>query len=123
MKKIGIKKLLTLLSIMAILSACESSEKNLLELKGLNGMTASFRKSGVKSIMVSMWPVDEFSSKLVPRFYKLYRQCNNIPASLKKAKLKLISHTEILKNKIKVSFSHPFLWSNYILYNFSFKNR
>jgi CHAT domain-containing protein len=109
---------------LVVLSACESSEKHLLGLQGLRGMTASFRHAGVRSMIVSMWPVDEHSSQLTPLFYREYQ--NNagkssqavISTALRTAKLKLMKQTASLKNGLKISFSHPFIWANYILYNF-----
>ncbi|MGD2087472.1 MAG: CHAT domain-containing protein [Candidatus Aminicenantes bacterium] len=109
---------------LVVLSACESSEKHLLGLQGLRGMTASFRHAGVGAMIVSMWPVDEHSSRLTPLFYREYK--NNagksgkagISAALRTAKMKLMKQTASLKNGLKISFSHPFIWANYILYNF-----
>ena len=111
---------------LVVLSACESSEKRLLGLQGLRGITASFRHSGVRSLIVSMWPVDERSSGLIPIFYRQYiRDKSNpqisrisISPALRAAKLQLMKRTALIKNGLKISFSHPFLWANYILYNF-----
>jgi CHAT domain-containing protein len=109
---------------LVVLSACESSEKHLLGMQGLRGMTASFRHAGVGSMLVSMWPVDEHSSRLTPLFYREYKSTNGEPgkaaitAALRTAKLKLMKLTATLKNGLKISFSHPFIWANYILYTF-----
>jgi CHAT domain-containing protein len=109
---------------LVVLSACESSEKHLLGMQGLRGMTASFRHAGVQSMIVGMWPVDEHSSRLTPLFYREYKNANGksgktaISAALQTAKLKLMKQTVSLENGLKISFSHPFIWANYILYNF-----
>ena len=106
---------------LVVLSACESSEKKLLGLQGLRGMSAAFRHSGARSLMVSMWPVDEHSSELIPLFYREYQKNKNnalIPAALRVAKLKLMKKTVSLEKGLKISYSHPFLWANYILYRF-----
>ncbi len=104
---------------LVVLSACESSEKSLQGLQGLRGMTASFRNAGVRSMIVGMWPVDEHSSQLVPLFYQQYRQGKKNASSLRAAKLQLMKKTGQLNDGLKISFAHPFLWANYILYNFS----
>ena len=111
---------LTLNTELVVLSACESSEKRLLGLQGLRGITASFRHSGVQAMMVGMWPVDEHSSQLIPIFYREHKTHPRISFSsaLRSAKLKLMKKTAVLENGLKISFSHPFLWGNYILYNF-----
>ncbi len=109
---------------LVVLSACESSEKHLLGLQGLRGMTASFRHAGVGSMIVSMWPVDEHSSRLTSLFYREYknsagesgRAVNS--AALRTAKLKLMKQTVSLKSGLRISFAHPFIWANYILYTF-----
>jgi CHAT domain-containing protein len=109
---------------LVVLSACESSEKHLLGMQGLRGMTASFRHAGVGSMIVSMWPVDEHSSRLTPLFYRQYKDNGGklgkaaISMALRTAKLKLMKQTVSLKNGLRISFSHPFIWANYILYNF-----
>lgn len=109
---------------LVVLSACESSEKHLLGMQGLRGMTASFRHAGVGSMLVSMWPVDEYSSRLTPLFYREYKNTKGesdkaaITAALRTAKLKLMKQTVSLKNGLRISFSHPFIWANYILYTF-----
>ena len=109
---------------LVVLSACESSEKHLLGMQGLRGMTASFRHAGVGSMIVSMWPVDEHSSRLTPLFYREYKNTDSQPGkaaisdALRTAKLKLMRQTVSLKNGLRISFSHPFIWANYILYNF-----
>jgi CHAT domain-containing protein len=108
---------------LVVLSACESSEKHLLGFQGLRGMTAAFRHSGVQSMIVSMWPVDERSSQLTPLFYSEYKHRANsqqISPTLREAKLKLVKQTAVLENGLKISFSHPFIWANYILYHFNY---
>lgn len=108
---------------LVVLSACESSEKHLLGFQGLRGMTAAFRHSGVRSMIVSMWPVDEHSSRLTPLFYSEYKHKTGprrISPTLREAKLKLVKQTAVLENGLKISFSHPFIWANYILYHFSY---
>ncbi len=108
---------------LVVLSACESSEKHLLGFQGLRGMTAAFRHAGVRSMIVSMWPVDERSSQLTPLFYNEYRRQTSrqqISPTLRQAKLKLIKQTAVLENGLKISFSHPFIWANYILYHFRY---
>jgi CHAT domain-containing protein len=109
---------------LVVLSACESSEKHLLGLQGLRGMTASFRHAGVHSMIVGMWPVDEHSSRLTPLFYREYKNTKGrsgkavILGALRTAKLKLMKQVVSLKNGLRISFSHPFIWANYILYSF-----
>ncbi len=64
---------------LVILSACETSERNLLGFKLVSGMTAAFRRSGVRGLIASLWPVDEISSQLVPLFYRRYLGARTVP--------------------------------------------
>lgn len=103
---------------LVVLSACESSEKHLLGLQGLRGMTASFKNAGARAMMVSMWPVDQYSSRLIPLFYKEYRNGKPPISALRTARLDLMKQTAPFNHSLKISFAHPFLWANYILYKF-----
>ena len=103
---------------LVILSACETSEKNLLGLKSLSGMTAAFRQSGVRDLIASLWPVDEFSSQIVPLFYGEYLQSGACAAALRKAKLALFDKTIPIQGSVRLSMAHPFLWANYVLVHF-----
>ncbi|HLP57906.1 MAG TPA: CHAT domain-containing protein, partial [Candidatus Deferrimicrobium sp.] len=104
---------------LVVLSACESAEKHLEGLQGLKGMTAAFRKAGTRAMIVSMWPVDEYNSQLIPFFYRQYQRGISNAAALRTAKLQFMKETTVIVNGLKISFAHPFLWANYILYNFS----
>ena len=109
----------TLDAQLVVLSACETAEKSLRGLRGLRGMIAAFRKANVKSMIVSLWPVDEFSSRLQPEFYRQYLNTPDISRSLQKAKLSLMNQQTKLANGLAISFAHPFIWSNFILhYNY-----
>jgi CHAT domain-containing protein len=108
---------------LVVLSACESSEKHLLGFQGMRGMTAAFRHAGVQSMIVGMWPVDDHSCRLTPLFYREYKQKTDslqLSPALREAKLKLMKQTAALENGLKISFSHPFIWANYILYHFNY---
>lgn len=111
---------------LVVLSACESSEKHLSGWQGLRGMTAGFRHAGTRAMIVSMWPVDEHSWQLTPLFYFHYHQHpaaklhQRISPSLRQAKLQLMKKTARLSAQTEISFSHPFLWANYIVYHFSY---
>jgi CHAT domain-containing protein len=103
---------------LVILSACESSEKNLMGFKLLSGMTAAIRQTGVRDLIASLWPVDEFSSQIVPLFYREYLRGGGSAAALRNAKLALFGKTIAIQDGVRLSLSHPFLWANYVLYHF-----
>lgn len=103
---------------LVILSACETSERNLLGFKLVSGMTAAFRRTGVRGLIASLWPVDELSSRLVPLFYHRYLGGEDSAAALRGAKLALFGKTITIGDDIRLSMAHPFLWANYVLYRF-----
>jgi CHAT domain-containing protein len=103
---------------LVILSACETSEKNLLGFKLLSGMTAAIRQAGVRDLIASLWPVDEFSSQIVPLFYSEYLSGQDSATALRNAKLSLFAKTIPIQDGVRLSLAHPFLWANYVLYHF-----
>jgi len=113
---------LNLKSELVVLSACESSENYLMGFQGLRGMTASFKHAGVNALVVGMWPVDEHTSLLIPIFYSEYLKngVEKIPRALRIAKLRLMKQSAILMDGVNISFAHPFIWANYILYHFNY---
>lgn len=103
---------------LAVLSACETSEKDLLAFKRLGGVTAAFRRAGVRSLISSLWPVDEFSSQVVPPFYREYLAAADGAAALRAAKLEILGKTVSLGDGVRLSLAHPFVWANFVLYRF-----
>jgi len=107
---------------LVVLSVCESAGKNFIGTTGMNGILTAFKNAGTKTIIVSLWPVDQFNSTILPVFYKYLHKYNNysqknISSALRLAKIDYIKKTKFLKSKLKISFSHPFLWSNFVIYN------
>lgn len=103
---------------LVILSACETSEKNLMGSKLLGGMTAAFRHTGVRELITSLWPVDEFSSQIVPLFYREYLKGGRTALAMRNDKLALLGKNIPLRNGVRLSLAHPFLWANYVLFHF-----
>jgi CHAT domain-containing protein len=101
-----------------ILSACETAGKNLLGFQLLSGMTAAIRQTGVRDLIASLWPVDEFSSQIVPLFYGEYLNGGGSARALRDAKLALFGRTMTIQDGVRLSLAHPFLWANYVLYRF-----
>jgi CHAT domain-containing protein len=103
---------------LVILSACETLEKDLLGFRLVSGMTAAFRRAGSRSLVASLWPVDEFSSEVVPLLCREYLKSGDDAAALRRAKLALLGRTIALGNGAHLALAHPFLWANYVLYRF-----
>jgi len=86
--------------------------------RSLTGMTSAFRSSGVRTLIASLWPVDELNSQIVPLFYRQYLEGLSNSRSLREAKLALMEKVIHFQPEIDLSFAHPFLWANYVLFQF-----
>jgi len=106
---------LNLNSDLLILSVCESADTRLSERKRLFGLANIIFSNNISSVLLSLWPVDKINMKIIPIFYKYYLKYN-VSLALQKAKLELMKKIGKTKTGLKYSFSHPFLWANYILF-------
>jgi len=92
------------------LSGCKTGLGKLSRGEGLIGLTRAFLYAGASSLLVSLWSVDESTSKLMKHFYQNLRKGQNKAAALRNAKLKLLK-----TRRNGISFAHPYLWAPFIL--------
>ncbi len=87
------------------LSACQTAEGDDRSPLGLSGVAL---KSGARSALGSLWPVaDVVAKRLLPDFYEnLNDQALSKAQALQQAKIKLLKQEQ---------YSHPGLWSSFIL--------
>jgi CHAT domain-containing protein len=97
---------LSIPSDLAVLSACETGLGQYRNGEGVIGLTRAFFYAGVKSVVVSLWKVDDRStSELMEIFYHERINDNRSKSqSLRDAKLNLLRKG-----------SHPYYWSPFIL--------
>ena len=89
------------------LSSCFSGFGEIDPDEGNLGIYRSFLVAGAKSVIISLWNVeDESTSLLFSRFYELIMEGYSKSESLRLAKL-------YLKNETR--FKHPFFWAPFIL--------
>ncbi len=107
------------------LSTCGSLEKHLLGEQLICGVTAALHNSSVESMIASLWPVNEFSSRLISPFYKkLHKESNRfckLADLLRSVKLSFRRKRILLGSGRQISFSHPLIWANFNLYKFNVK--
>lgn len=98
----------------AVLSAC-STATGLTSIDGVYGLQRGFKMAGVKSIIASLWDVDEYATQLLmTEFFKNYTNGNSSHESLKKAQ----DHVrEYNSNDVfnQISYSSPYYWAGFIL--------
>jgi CHAT domain-containing protein len=102
-----------------IMSACETGlgqKLGLLNGEGVSGLQRAFLFAGAKSLIVSLWSVeDESTSILMKEFYRYYIQDRmNKSDALRAAKLSLMKMGKKIGNLV-LSYSHPFFWAPFVL--------
>lgn len=101
------------------LSACETTLEQKIEYvggEGVVGLSRAFLYAGAKSLVVSLWKVeDESTSILMSEFYRNLKEkgLSKIEA-LRQAKLVLMKKEKKIGKRF-LSYSHPFFWAPFIL--------
>lgn len=92
---------------LVVLSACQSGMGRVVSGEGLIGMTRPFLYAGARTIVVSLWKVDdEATSDLMVSFYRNLGSVGDKSEALRRAKLELIDRSR---------YSHPYYWAAFIL--------
>jgi CHAT domain-containing protein len=93
---------------LTVLSACQTALGKDIKGEGLVGLTHSFMSAGSKSVVASLWKVDDrATSALMADFYKLMLQDGMSPsAALRTAKLKMMRDRR---------WSAPYYWAGFVL--------
>ena len=93
---------------LTVLSACQTALGKDISGEGLVGLTHSFMSAGSKSVVASLWKVDDrATANLMGHFYEsLLQQKMSTGAALRAAKLKTITETQ---------WGQPFYWAGFVL--------
>ena len=93
---------------LVVLSACDTALGREIRGEGLIGMTQAFLFAGARSLIVSLWKVDDAATKeLMARFYEGLLADGLRPAqALRQAQLSLAAERR---------YGHPFFWSGFVL--------
>jgi CHAT domain-containing protein len=99
---------LNLASDLVVLSACRSGLGKQLNGEGFVGLTRGFMSAGSRSVIASLWKVDdEATAELMGHFYDaLLRQRLPPPAALQQAKQAMQSDPK---------WHHPYYWAGFVL--------
>ncbi len=91
------------------LSACRTGLGKLLHGEGMIGLTRAFFYAGTKSVVVSLWNVNDIATaSLMKSFYQNLRQGKTKEDALRLAKL------ELLKGPQR-AWRHPYYWAAFVL--------
>jgi CHAT domain-containing protein/Tfp pilus assembly protein PilF len=97
---------LKLNSDLVVLSSCNSGLGRIDESEGILGMSKAFFEAGAKSIVVSLWEVnDKYTSRLMTLFYKKLSDGFDKSEALRQAKIEFI----------KVYSPNPYYWGAFVL--------
>ena len=97
---------------LVVLSACQTG-LGLLHYDGVFGLQRAFIKAGANSILMSLWNVDDYATKLLMiEFYRNYISGYTKIQSLLKAQEFIREYKDEYGNQI---FEDPYYWAGFIL--------
>ncbi len=94
---------------LVVLSACETGIGQLQRGEGIVSLARGFAFAGAKSIVMSLWEVnDQSASAIMTDFYQALKNGNTKETALRKAKMAYID------NQIEDQMAHPFYWAMFV---------
>lgn len=94
---------------LVVINACESGSGQFHRGEGMLSLSRSFLLAGSKSVISTLWPVDDKAgSTIMINFYTYLAKGNSKSKALRKAKLSYLAEAS-------PSFSHPYYWAGYQL--------
>ena len=94
------------------LSACETALGELVNAEGIIGMTRAFSYAGAKSMMTTLWRVDEQNTKTITIDFYRYLKGNGTNPSSTKSKALQQAKLDFINTTLN---PHPFKWAGHIL--------
>ena len=96
---------------LAVLSACNTGMGKLAKGEGIFSIARGFSYAGIPNIIMSKWPVSDWSTELLMRqFYKNLKTGMPIDEALQQAKIKYIND-----NRSDANLLAPFFWGGFVL--------
>ena len=98
-------------SRLVVLSGCDTALGRLYKGEGLLGLKRAFLVAGARSVLVSLWGLEDSTADFMEGFYRLLAQDVPLPTAVRKAKLEYLGKTRELGEEVSLSLSHPFFWA------------
>lgn len=99
---------LSLKARLTVLSSCSSGFGKFQKGEGIMSLARSFMYAGCPGVVMTLWEVEDNSgAEIMSKFYYYLKKGYSKDKALRKAKLKFLKKTGMLK-------SHPYFWSPYI---------
>ena len=92
---------------LVVLSACQTALGDVVNGEGVFGLQRGFKKAGTRSILMSLWKVDDDITQLL--MTEFYRAWTSSPKMTKTAALKAA------QEKVKEKYPNPHDWAGFIL--------
>jgi CHAT domain-containing protein len=100
---------LPLASELVVLAACQSGRGEVLEGEGLVGLSWAFLQAGARSLVVSLWDIDDKStSEFMDAFYAELHAGRTVPDALRRTKLAFLRSSRVAQRE-------PYRWSPFVL--------
>lgn len=94
---------------LAVLSACRTSDGELIKGAGLMNIARGFYTAGTHFVLSNLWPVQDFAaSQFMRPFYNEYKDSKDAPRALRNAKLDYL-------NSQSGPLAHPMYWAGWML--------
>jgi len=95
---------------LVVLNACNTGVGEMIEGEGVFSLARSFLKAGAKSVINSLWSIDDHSSSIITiSFYKYLKEGHTKSYALSQAK------RDYLNSDIPEYKKHPYYWAGLIL--------
>ena len=99
---------------LVVLSGCETAMGAEDLGQGLVGLVAAFQQAGARSVLATLWSIDEATAEVMAGFYDALAKGAATPAALRQAKLQMLKQRLRMGN-VELSLAHPFFWAPFIL--------
>lgn len=97
-------------AMMVVLSSCNTGSGKLVNGEGILSLARGFLFAGSRSVVMSMWEVEDYSASAVVRsFYKNMRSGQTKSAALRNARLSFLRRADQTR-------SHPYYWAALVIY-------